>query len=191
MPTPARRQETGTKHRTKSEKKARAAAEAGAIPQRERVRLRKPEIIKTDPAAEKYWVAILRELRDSGAELLDNLDSEAFAGYCSMLAMRDRLALVTPQMLGCAAAIQERAGMLARQDNVDAEQMAEVLHEAGGLLKSCAQLSDKRLKLDSTILSYADKLGLTPSGRARLAVQRAKPEEELGGMAELLAFPLR
>lgn len=184
MPTPTKAAANSTKHRTRAEQRARAQAEASTSPERETVRLRKPALIRSDRAAEKYWTDILRELRSSGAELVDNLDSEVFAGYCSMLAMRDRLATLTPKLMDAAAQL-ERVTPDALADDPDTA--GAVLEQVAGLLKSCAQLSEKRNKLDSTILSYAEKLGLTPSGRARLAVKRAE-QEDLGAMGDLLDF---
>jgi phage terminase small subunit len=171
VPTPAKNLENSTKHRTQAELDARAQAESSATPSRDKVQLRKPKLISKDKAANKYWHAILKEVQTSGAELLDNLDSEAFAGYCSMLAMRDRLATVTPMLIETTKQLENMA-----IDNPE-ENIEAVLKAAAQALKSCEGLSQNRMKLDTTILSYAEKLGLTPSGRARLAVKRAQQEE--------------
>ena len=171
MPTPTKAAENSTKHRTKSELAARESAEKTTSPERDKVHLRKPRLISRDKAANAYWNAILRELKGTGVELLDNLDSEVFAGYCSLLAMRDRVATVVPALMEMTKQLEHQA-----VDNPEAD-MEAVFQQAAEILKTCSALSQSRNKLDNTILSYAEKLGLTPSGRSRLAVKRAQAEE--------------
>jgi len=77
--------------------------------------------------------------------ILDDLDSEALGIYCSMLSRYDGLC----GDLRAARADPEGAE---RADNINS----------------------KLQRLESNILQYADKLGLTPSGRVRLAQKRAE-----------------
>lgn len=169
MPTPPKQSLNSTKHRTREEAEARTRAEERTNPEREKVRLRKPKLVSRDKAANRYWNGILKEVSTSGAELLDNLDSEAFAGYCSQLAMRDRLAALTPRLM-------EQADQLLEKALEDPEVDPALVRKISSALKSCDALGKNRLSLDNSILSYAEKLGLTPSGRARLAVKRAQEE---------------
>ena len=180
MPTPPKQLDNSTKHRTKAETAVREAAEQSVTPQREKVKLRRPKLVSQDKAAAKYWRDILREVNTSGAELLDNLDSEVFAGYCSMLAMRDRLAVVTPKLIDL---IETLEGQALDDPESDSE---EAIKTAAKALRSCDALNKARMTLDNSILAYAEKLGLTPSGRSRLAVKRAQQEEDDDPMAALL-----
>ena len=92
--------------------------------------------------------------------LLDDLDSEMLAGYCSMLARRDETILL--------------AGRLTDRLSVADMEPDDILEAMGKL----NVLHGKLHALDRTLLQYAEKLGLTPSGRVRLAQQRAKAAAE-------------
>jgi len=111
------------------------------MPRRQKVKLRKPKFVSRDATANHYWNKVLRDLE--GIDLLDNLDSETFAGYCNMLARRDAL-----------IALEQGEGA-----------------DGGDEVGAC----DTKLlqTLNKDILAYADKLGLTPSGRVRLAQKRS------------------
>lgn len=166
MPTPSKTAANMSKHMTREERERRAQAEQDTMPHRGKPRQAGP-LISGDPKAKRYWERIWAEMKE--LDILDTLDAPALAGLCSMLALRDRLASLTPKLL-------ESLDRLEGQANPATEGGRAALDELGRTLRQANALSDKRLKLDGQILSYADKLGLTPSGRSRLAVRRAEQE---------------
>jgi P27 family predicted phage terminase small subunit len=83
--------------------------------------------------------------RMEGYSILDDLDSDTLGIYCVMLSRYDGLC----KDLRAARADPE---MAERADSINT----------------------KLQRLEGSILQYADKLGLTPSGRARLAQKRAE-----------------
>lgn len=164
MPSAPKSIENMTRTMTREAREAREQAEAALS--RPAVRLKMPACLREDKPAGKYWRAILKRMED--IELLDDLDSEALGIYCSMLSRRDAMDGLYRQL------IAESAG-----DGVDAEGRLELLDQAEGLLS-------KLQNHEKTILQYAERLGLTPSGRARLARKRAEaavdgPEHDLFG----------
>lgn len=194
MPTPAKAKENMTKHTTEAESTAREQAERDVIPDRGgKLKLRKPAFVAKNQVANRYWNGIVRSM--DGLVLLDDLDSEMLAGYCAMLARRDQTIILVNQLtdsLGVAAAILPLGGKRGRrksmEDMTDAEYEASAkgggaaalgpdqLVEAVGKLDS---LNGKLQGLERNILSYAEKLGLTPSGRVRLAQRRAEAAAEV------------
>ena len=118
-----------------------------------------------------------------GLALLDDLDSEMLAGYCSMLARRDQTILLVSQLmdrLGVAGAVDKK-----NPPGEDSEppMTPDALIEAASKLDA---LTGKLQALERNLLQYAEKLGLTPSGRARLAQKRAQaaapdPDSDLFG----------
>jgi len=153
MPTQAKKLDTMAKHLTEAEIEAREAAESGTIPSRPKVMLKPPTAMKGDKAAMSYWRATLKRME--GLSILDDLDSESLGIYCTMLSRRDDMQRLARQLLTEAAGI---AG---------AEERLEAMSRLDRLLGKLQ--GDER-----SILQYADKLGLTPSGRVRLAQTRAK-----------------
>lgn len=188
MPTAAKTAENMAKHLTKEERELRERAEEGVLPDRGReVKLKKPAIISTDRRANAYWNQINKQME--GLTLLDDLDSTVFAGYCSMLARRDQTTLLIGQLmdrLGVQGAVDDGAKRrkkdIALSDR-EWESSAKVrpilapddLVEAMGKLDA---LTGKLQALERNILQYAEKLGLTPSGRVRLAQKRAAAVSE-------------
>lgn len=171
MPTPSKTTANMSKHLTQEEREQRQQAEQSTMPHRGKPR-RPGVLISGDSKAKAYWEKIWADMEE--LEILDTLDAPALAGLCSMLALRDRLAKMTPQLL-------EALGELEGQCNPSTEHGRAALEQLGRMLRQANALSDKRLKLDTQILSYADKLGLTPSGRSRLAVRKAAettPDED-------------
>lgn len=162
MPTPPKTAANSTKHRTRQEREQREDAEQVTMPTRGKPK-RAGALIAKDKKARVYWDRIWADMEE--LEILDILDAPALTSLCSMLAMRDRLALLTPRLM-------EELEALERDGHFSREQLRDL---ADGL-KYCAALSDKRLKLEGQILSYADKLGLTPSGRCRLCARKAAEE---------------
>ena len=186
MPTAVKSSANMTKHLTQAELEARQMAEEEIMPQRRGTRLKKPGFITGSRAANAYWNQILKRME--GLALLDDLDSEMLAGYCSMLARRDQTILLIGQLmdrLGVAGAVD--AGQARRKkpgamtdDEWEAsaappEMTPDELIEAVSKLDT---LTGKLQALERNLLQYADKLGLTPSGRVRLAQKRAQAAAE-------------
>ena len=139
-------------------------------------------IVSSNKRANAYWNQTLKQME--GLVLLDDLDSTVLAGYCSMLARRDQTVLLVNQLmdkLGVQDAVEagaKRRKSEARMTDQEWEASAkdgpamspDELIEAVGKLDS---LTGKLQSLERNVLQYADKLGLTPSGRVRLAQRRA------------------
>lgn len=196
MPTAAKPTENMTKHLTRSEREAREQAEGAVLPDRGRTpKLKKPAIVSSNKRANAYWNQTLKQME--GVVLLDDLDSTVLAGYCSMLARRDQTVLLVAQLmdrLGVQGAVEDgakrrrREAPMSDQEWEDSARAGAVmtpdeLIEAAGKLDA---LTGKLQALERNILSYADKLGLTPSGRVRLAQRRAQsiaedPDSDLFG----------
>lgn len=188
MPTAAKPTENMTKHLTKTEREVREQAEDGVLPDRGREpKLKKPAIVSSNKRANAYWNQTLKQME--GLVLLDDLDSTVLAGYCSMLARRDQTTLLIGQLmqrLGVHDAVEDGAKRRKSDDaltNREWEDSAkstpamtpDELVEAVSKLDA---LTGKLQSLERNILQYADKLGLTPSGRVRLAQRRAQAAAE-------------
>ena len=166
MGTPVKRIENQSKHLTKDEIAARQSAEAGVIPDRDR----EPDLEKPPralgAAACRYWRDIVGRM--DGLSILDDLDREMLGVYCQMLARRDKMHHVLDRLLTAAAKADLKDETPAQTDKLDS-------------------LSGKIAALERTLLQYADKLGLTPQGRVRLAqkraaaIQSAEPDADLFG----------
>lgn len=142
-----------SKNLTKAERMARAEAEAAVMPDRSRVSLRAPAYVRNDKAAAKYWRSILKRME--GISLLDDLDTEILAVYCSMLSRRDATQAMYARLLEQSESAE-----------LDSETVVAALGKMDGLLV-------KLQGQERSILQYADKMGLTPSGRVALARKRA------------------
>ena len=132
--------ENMVKHLTKAELEARKAAEDAVMPERKAV-LKVKSILE----------------RMDGLAILDDLDGEMLAVYCSALSRRDSLNAL------CRALI---ANM---EKEPSAGHRLEMTDRLDGLI-------GKLQGHEKTLLSYADKLGMTPEARARLARKRAAQE---------------
>lgn len=141
MPTPAKTLDAMSKNLTSDEKDARSQAEASVIPDRGEVNLKKPSWLTG--RGKKYWDSILERM--AGTSILDDLDTEMLAIYCSQLQERDEL--------------QKDLAKARKADEPDMELV----------LSLTKQLNAK----DSKIRDYASELGCTPSGRVRLAQKRS------------------
>lgn len=150
VPTPIRTLDNMSKHLTKAEIAEREAAEAQQMPAR---KLKKPKLITQDKAALKHWNRIVRDMQ--GLDILDVLDTDALAIYCAKLARRDDL----------------QAQYLAWRDRYDEDPV-------NATLKVMIGLSDSLQSVEREVLSYANKLGLTPESRARLAKRLAEQDED-------------
>ena len=183
MPTAAKPSENMSKHMTQAEREAREQAEAAALPDRGReAKLKKPAIVRSSKRANAYWNQILKQME--GLVLLDDLDSTVLAGYCSMLARRDQTTLLIGQLMDrlgvqdsveAGAKRRKKDSALSDQEWEDSAKPASAM-TPDELVEAAAKLdalTGKLQALERNILQYAEKLGLTPSGRVRLAQKRA------------------
>lgn len=188
MPTAAKPTENMSKHLTKEEREAREQAEAAVLPDRGReAKLKKPAIVSASKRANAYWNQILKQME--GLVLLDDLDSTVLAGYCSMLARRDQTTLLIGQLmdrLGVQGSVEAGAkrrkkdAAMSDQEWEDSARAAPAM-TPDELVEAAAKLdalTGKLQALERNILQYAEKLGLTPSGRVRLAQKRASAASE-------------
>ena len=95
-----------------------------------------------------------------GLVILDDLDSDALGVYCVMLARYETQCKVLAQAI---------------RKLKDAKDDPEAVADAVSKLDA---VSGKMQSLERNILQYAEKLGLTPSGRVRLAQKRAQAAAE-------------
>ena len=166
MPKPAKTLDNMAKHLTKAEQNIRAEAETSTLPDRSRVNLKPPAYVRNDKTAAKYWRGILKRME--GISLLDDLDTEILAVYCSMLSRRDATQALFSSLLQQSEA-----------EDLDNEARVAILGKMDGLMV-------KLQGQERSILQYADKLGLTPSGRVHLARKRAaKAAGEVGDEDDL------
>ena len=143
------------KNLTDVERAAREQAESEIMPDRGgNVKLQQPALMKEDSAAKKYWSNILDRME--GYSILDDLDSDTLGIYCVMLSRYDGL---------CKDLRTIRKELKAQTDDANA---------AADALARLDSINTKLQRLEGNILQYADKLGLTPSGRVRLAQKRAE-----------------
>ena len=155
MPTPSKALDSMSKNLTAEERLVREQAEKGVIPDRGReVRLEKPAIMTKNAAASRYWKKVLARME--GLVILDDLDSDALGVYCVMMARYEQ---------------QCRLLSLASKQLKEARDDPEAVAEAVSKLDT---VNGKMQSLERNILQYAEKLGLTPSGRIRLAQKRAE-----------------
>ena len=146
MPTPPKTTGNMTKHMTAAQMQARQMAEEQLKPIREQVTLKKPPWLKGKGA--KYWRSILARMH--GTIILDDLDGEMLAVYCSQLQHRDELMTMLADAMAADEPDQDTILAISKQINAQ----------------------------DRSLLAYAEKLGCTPSGRVRLAVKRAAAAAE-------------
>ena len=159
MPTPVKALDNMSKNLTEEERQLRQEAEEGVIPDRGREsRMEKPAIMAKNPAAGRYWRKVLERM--DGLVILDDLDSDALGVYCVMMARYET---------------QCRLLSLAAKQLKDAKDDPEAVADAAAKLDA---VSGKMQSLERNILQYAEKLGLTPSGRVRLAQKRAQAAAE-------------
>lgn len=170
MPTPPKRSENLSGHRTDAEMEARQEAEQQTLPDRGgKVKLKKPKFISGNKLANGYWNGIIKRM--DGLAILDDLDSEMLAGYCSMLARRDQTIILINNLMS-RLGVQGASETPDKKKDAEEEQMS-----ADDILQAVAKLDSlngKLQALDRNLLQYADKLGLTPTGRVRLAQKRAE-----------------
>ena len=159
MPPPAKALDNMSKNLTDEERRLREQAEAGVMPDRGREsKLEKPAIMTKNPAAGRYWRKVLERM--DGLVILDDLDSDALGVYCVMMARYETQ---------CRLLVQAAKALKSAEDDPEAVEAAAARLDA---------VSGKMQSLERNILQYAEKLGLTPSGRVRLAQKRAAAAAE-------------
>lgn len=151
MPNNVKSSDNLQKHLTTAEIEAREEAEKACMPDRG-FRARAPSALNKDTAAKKYWTSLLDRM--DGLAILDDLDREMLGIYCGALSRRDDLQKLCRELM-------TRAG---KEKDPDAR--LELVEKLDGLLT-------KLQNHEKTLLSYADKLGMTPEARVRLARKRA------------------
>lgn len=151
MPTPvvsgdklSVRGRTGGKHWTAAEVQARQVAQEQGKRER-RITLKPPAWLKENEEAMATWKEITRKLR--GIELLDNLDTELLAVYCDAIV----------KYRECSKRL---AMPVHREDDLPPAPIDDTIKATQAWARIVA--------------TYADKLGLTPGGRARLAKRKAE-----------------
>ena len=155
MPTPVKALDNMSKNLTEEERQLRQEAEEGVIPDRGREsRMEKPAIMTKNAAASRYWRKVLERME--GLVILDDLDSDTLGVYSVMMARYET---------------QCKLFSLAARQLKEAKDDPEAVAEAVSKLDT---VSGKMQSLERNILQYADRLGLTPSGRVRLAQKRAQ-----------------
>ena len=155
MPTPPKALDNMNKNLTDEERQLREQAEQGVIPDRGREsRMERPALMTKNAAAGRYWKKVLERM--DGLVILDDLDSDALGVYCVMLARYETQCKVLAQAI---------------RKLKDAKDDPEAVADAVSKLDA---VSGKMQSLERNILQYAEKLGLTPSGRVRLAQKRAQ-----------------
>lgn len=159
MPTSPKASGAMSKHMTQAERAAREAAERELMPQRAEGLDKPPRSMSKDIQAKKYWTATVERLE--GTSLLDTLDRDTLAIYCTMLSRRDEMDRLCRQL------IRET-----KKASSDAEALLETMSKLDTLV-------GKLQSQEKTILQYADKLGFTPAGRVRLAQKRAQAAAEV------------
>ena len=154
MPTLSKAMDNMSKKMTAEERNLRAQAESDVIPNRGGdVKLKPPPIMTGIPGASGFWKRVLERM--DGLSILDDLDSDTLGVYCVMMARYKQQCT----MLNHAAKALKNA-------KDDSEMVADAIAKID-------TVSSKMTTLEKTILQYAEKLGLTPSGRVRLAQRRA------------------
>lgn len=162
MPTPPKSVANMSKNLTAEERVLRERVEKGILPDRGReAQLEKPALMAKNAVAGRYWRKVLERM--DGLVILDDLDGDALGVYCVMLSRYEQQC----RLLALAAD---------RLKDVDAD--PEAVAEAAAKLDG---ISGKMQSLERNILQYAEKLGLTPSGRIRLAQKRASAASEQSG----------
>ena len=157
MPTNPKLTENMDKHLTSQERQAAEQAEQDTLPDRGgNVQLKPPPFMTGIPGAKGFWDRTLKRME--GVSILDDLDSDTLGVYCVMLARyQQQSKLLNAAGKALSAASKEK----------DSEAIEDALNKIDAV-------SAKMTTLEKTILQYADKLGLTPAGRVRLARQRAQ-----------------
>ena len=196
MPAATKNSENMTKHLTQAEAELRQQAEREVIPQRKKLKLKKPAFVARNKRANAYWNQILKRVEGLGG--LDELGREMLGGYWSMVARRDQTILLVNDLyarLGVSGAVEplpgkKPDGALSGEEWERSAQAPPDPMTPDELIEAVSKLdtmTGKLQALERNLLQYAEKLGLTPSGRVRLAQKRAQaaaepePDDDLFG----------
>lgn len=183
MPAAVKASENMSKHLTKAERETREQAEAAVLPDRGRgPELKKPAIVSSNKRTNAYWNQILKQMK--GLALLDDLDGTVLAGYCSMLARRDQTTLLIGQLmnrLGVQKAVEDGAKRRKKDTDLSDQEWEDSARPPSSMtpdelveaVDKLDALTGKLQALERNILQYAEKLGLTPAARIRMAQRRA------------------
>lgn len=159
MPRAPKRLDNMDKNLTAEERDRREQAERDVIPDRGgHVQLKPPPIMTGISGALGFWNRTLKRME--GLSILDDLDSDTLGVYCVMMAR---------YKLQCT--LLNQAGKQLKGAGEDPQTVADAVAQIDSV-------SAKMTTLEKTILQYAEKLGLTPSGRVRLAQKRAAAAAE-------------
>ena len=150
-----------SKHLTKAEADARVEAEAKTLPTRKRVTLTPPPYLRKDALAIGYWRKTLKRIDLDGLDLLDDLDTETMALYCTMLSRRDRLNTLCDELL---------RSSLGKDSALTPEEKLKATDKLDSLARKLGAL-------ERTLITYADKLGMTPASRTAISRRRAAAED--------------
>lgn len=152
------------KNLTLDQKQARQQAENETLPARDVTRLPIPGYVAKNVPAKRYWDSILGRADD--ILLLDDLDAEMLGVYCVMLTRHEELSRLCKVLMKDVSSTK-RSGEV----QMSAAERVEARLAAADRVES---LLIKLQNHERTLLQYAEKLGLTPSGRIRLARKRAE-----------------
>jgi phage terminase small subunit len=174
MATPVKDVGNTRKHLTNTERAAREAAQQQM--ERRFVRLVAPPAVIADTVAYKHWQDTIARMK--GITLLDNVDIDMLSVYCLGLSRLAQLRADATDAKGKSEHVLKRtlekflAGEYSDEDYPAKVIRACITNEADVIKLIQAQ--------ERIVLAYAEKLGLTPAGRVRLAKKRAeeKPATE-------------
>lgn len=174
MPTPVKDPAKLTGHWTNEQRAAREEAQQQM--ERRFVRLTAPPSVVADAVALKHWQDTVKRMK--GITLLDNVDIDMLAVYCLGLSRLAQLRADAAEAKGQSERIMQRTlEKFLAGEYENNEYPAKVI-------RACLTNEADVIKLiqaqERIVLTYAEKLGLTPAGRVRLAKQRAeeKPATE-------------
>lgn len=146
------------KHITLVERSSREEAEASVTPTEHLSDA--PKSLRRHKAALKHWNEIVAAAE--GLSLLSPLDADMLACYCRALARADALhALSLTRERELIAAMRADDDNAVRRATEDIRKCEKILHT-----------------LESRLAGFAEKLGLTPGGRAALSRRVASAEAE-------------
>jgi P27 family predicted phage terminase small subunit len=142
----------GGKHWTQAEVDARRRA-AERLQRQNRPKLKCPAWLKNDRPAYAIWSKLLKDAK--AFDLLDLLDANTLATYCKLEAEKTQIIMTMIDM--------DATPLEKRKDGHATVRVA---------------LTEDLERISKTSLAHAEKLGLTPNSRARLAKRLAETEED-------------
>lgn len=168
MATPVKDIENTRKHWSNAERAARESAQQQM--ERRFVRLVAPPPVVSDAVAYKHWQDTVKRMK--GITLLDNVDIDMLAVYCLGLSRLAQLRVDAAEAKGKSEHVMKRT-----LERFLAGEYEDDIYPAK-VIRACLTNEADVIKLiqaqERIVLTYAEKLGLTPAGRVRLAKQRAE-----------------